>query len=65
MKVEKVLTKIFECQISFKLAKIYLISVKLHYVKAKEPFEKTLLVSTGIVDRNGEASCYLLLEAVY
>ena len=36
-----------------------------HYDKAKEYFQKALVIGTEIGDRNGEASCYENLAAVF
>jgi len=53
----------FECEISVKLAKMYV--RECNYVKAREAFERALLVSTEIGDRRTEAACYGNIGAVY
>ena len=55
--------KLAEYTRRFNLAWIYFCQSK--YAKARELYEKALLISTEICDRDGEAQCYLGLGAGY
>ncbi len=55
--------KLEECKISITLARLFIRQRK--YVEAKQHTEKALIMSAKIGDKNGEASCYENLGAVY